>query len=198
MDFAWGTQVAGQLEFYWDAILRPRLEGLTDEEYFWEPVEGCWTLRKGEDGRYVLDGLGVRPPEPAPLTTLAWRLNHVAAHCLANRADTFFGPGEVPEDADMFDPRRVPAELPGTAADALEFLEEGFRAWQSGVTALSESDLRAPLGPKGGPFADDPMLALVMHINRETMHHGAEMCLLRDLFRATGATARGTRLVPEQ
>jgi hypothetical protein len=28
------------------------------------------------------------------------------------------------------------------------------------------------------------MAALVMHLNRETMAHGAEICLLRDLYRA--------------
>jgi len=27
------------------------------------------------------------------------------------------------------------------------------------------------------------MAALVLHINRETIHHGAEICLLRDLYR---------------
>lgn len=26
--------------------------------------------------------------------------------------------------------------------------------------------------------------ALIAHINREVMHHGAEICLLRDLYRA--------------
>jgi DinB superfamily len=24
--------------------LRGRLEGLTDDEYFWEPVPGCWSV----------------------------------------------------------------------------------------------------------------------------------------------------------
>jgi hypothetical protein len=33
------------------------------------------------------------------------------------------------------------------------------------------------------------MLALIVHLNRETMHHGAEICLLRDLYRA-GLAAR--------
>jgi len=27
------------------------------------------------------------------------------------------------------------------------------------------------------------MATLVMHINRELIHHGAEVCLLRDLYR---------------
>ncbi len=28
------------------------------------------------------------------------------------------------------------------------------------------------------------------------MHHGAEICLLRDLYRATGAASRYSRLIP--
>ena len=45
----WGRLLVGQLEFYWDVHLRPRLDGLSDEEYFWEPVEGCWSLRRAPD-----------------------------------------------------------------------------------------------------------------------------------------------------
>src|ERR1700683_2471211 len=35
-----------------------RIDGLSDHEYFWEPVPGCWTLREGADGRWTLDGGG--------------------------------------------------------------------------------------------------------------------------------------------
>jgi hypothetical protein len=52
----WGRVLVGQLEFYWDVHLRPRLEGLTDAEYVWEPVGGCWTLRRQKSGTWVLDG----------------------------------------------------------------------------------------------------------------------------------------------
>src|ERR1700722_6517655 len=43
-----------------------RLEGLTDAEYFWEPVDGCWSLREGADGRWRLDGGegGAAAPDP--------------------------------------------------------------------------------------------------------------------------------------
>ena len=40
--------------------------------------------------------------------------------------------------------------------------------------------LQAPCGEPG--FEQDPMAALVLHINREVIHHGAEISLLRDLF----------------
>jgi hypothetical protein len=41
MDLDWTSQLAEQLDWHWHAQLRPRLDGLTDGEYFWEPVPGC-------------------------------------------------------------------------------------------------------------------------------------------------------------
>ncbi len=32
------TQLADQLDWHWTQQLRPRLDGLTDDEYFFEPV----------------------------------------------------------------------------------------------------------------------------------------------------------------
>ena len=40
------AQLADQLDWHWRNALRPRLEGLTDDEYFWEPVRDCWTLHR--------------------------------------------------------------------------------------------------------------------------------------------------------
>jgi DinB superfamily len=186
----WGAVLVGQLEFYWDTHLRPRLEGLTDEEYFWEPVEGCWTLRRGPDGRWAADAQ--RPePSPPPVTTIAWRVVHIGVGCFATRASTFFGDGGVPDDAHMFDPRHVPADLPGSAAAGIAFLEHWYAKWRDGIAALGTDGLTAPLGPKGSYFADDPMAELVAHVNREVMHHGGEICLLRDLYRATDGRLTG-------
>ena len=42
------------------------------------------------------------------------------------------------------------------------------------------------------------MAALALHLNREAMHHGGEIGLLRDLYRATGAGSRADRLVIER
>jgi hypothetical protein len=196
MTVDWGALLVGQLEFYWDVHLRPRLEGLTDEEYFWEPVAGCWSLRRGEDGGYRLDGQQPEP-SPPPVTTIAWRLNHIAVGGFAIRTSTFFGDGSVEDDTTMFDPRHVPVDLPGTAAEGVAFLERAYRDWHDGIAALDEDGMSRPLGPKGAAFADDPMASLIIHVNREVMHHGAEIGLLRDLYRATGARARGSRLIPQ-
>jgi DinB superfamily len=68
------------------------------------------------------------------------------------------------------------------AATALRQLDEQYRAWMDGVRGLSEDDLWRPCGPAEGPYADYPMAALVLHINREVIHHGAEIACIRDLY----------------
>jgi hypothetical protein len=55
------ASLADQLDWHWHASLRPRLDGLTDDEYLWEPVPGCWTVR--HDG--TVD-FAYPTPEPPP------------------------------------------------------------------------------------------------------------------------------------
>ena len=54
----------------------------------------------------------------------------------------------------------------------------------AGVPSLDEAGLARPVGPAEGPWQDRSYAALVLHINREVIHHGAEVALLRNLFRA--------------
>ena len=37
-----------------------------------------------------------------------------------------------------------------------------------------------------GPFAGEPIVALIMHILDEVVHHAAEVALLRDLYPTIG------------
>lgn len=181
MAINWTNALVGQLEFYWEAHLRPRLEGLTDEEYFWEPTGGCWSLRRRHDGGWQMDGAGPGRSDE-PLTTLAWRMTHLSVEIFESRFRAFFG-GEGPT---MFSPgERIMAagDLPGSADSAVVYLEGAYARWRDAVAGLDEGGLQAPLGPKGAEFAEFPMAELVLHLNRETMHHGGEICLLRDLYR---------------
>jgi hypothetical protein len=176
----WGTQLVGQMEFYWDVHLRPRLDGLTDDEYAWRPVADCFDLEPADGGR-------LRYTEPARdtllITTLRWRLMHIALGCFHSRASTFFGDGSVPDDADMFDDRHCPETVPGDALGALDLLDRSYAWWHDAIATLDDEAMSRPLGPKGAFFAEDPMAALVLHVNRELMHHGGEIGLLRDLYR---------------
>jgi DinB superfamily len=181
----WNAELADQLDGHWQHQLRPRLDGLTDVEYFWQPVPDCWTLcRRGEStapisvgaGRFTMD-YGLPPNDPAPVTTIAWRLAHITVGLFALRTATHFaGP---PADYRTWD-------YAGTAAEALRQLDEQYAAWIKGVRGLGASGLAHPAGPAEGAFAESSMAGLVLHINREVIHHGAEIALLRDLYRWKG------------
>ncbi|CAM03489.1 DinB family protein [Saccharopolyspora erythraea NRRL 2338] len=170
----WRHELLGQLDFYWEHHLWPRLDGLTDDEYFWEPVEGCWSVREQDDGTFVIDWAWP-VPEPPPITTIAWRLAHIAVQVFGIRASAHFGDGSL---------TLASARWPGDAATALAMLETNYRAWREGVLGLDEAALASPVGEAEGPWADHPYITLVLHITRETVHHGAEVALLRDLYRA--------------
>ena len=82
MDIDWNAELADQLEWHWQQQLRPRLDGLTDDEYFWEPLPDSWSIRRrGESttplaigpGDFVMD-FAMPPHDPEPVTTIAWRL----------------------------------------------------------------------------------------------------------------------------
>jgi hypothetical protein len=180
----WNKLIVGQLEFYWDAHLRPRLDGLTDAEYFWEPVPDAWNLRR-IDGRWRSDWAWPEP-DPVPVTTIAWRMTHLSVHGLQNRAGTFFGPDRF-GGVEMNDQVRWADEaVPGTADEAVAYLEQAYRRWLDGISTLDDAAMAAKLGPKGGAYADGTMAELVLHINREVMHHGGEIALLRDLYKRLG------------
>ncbi|MET8681334.1 DinB family protein [Streptomyces sp. NPDC004647] len=182
MGIDWNNQLVEQLDWHWRNQLRQRLEGLSDDEYFWEPVPGCWNVRpRGESTAPIAAGAGgftidfaVPEPDPAPVTTISWRLGHILVGVLGARNAAHLG--GRPVDYESF-------SYPGTAGEALDRLDEAYTAWTEGVRGLGEQGLARPCGPAEGPFADHPMAALVLHINREMIHHCAEIALLRDLYR---------------
>ena len=183
----WNAELLAQLEFHWEHQLRPRLAGLTDDEYFWEPVPGCWSIRRrgtstapisAGTGEYTVDF--ARPqPDPPPVTTIAWRLAHVIIGVFGARTAAHFG--GPPADYETWDYAR-------TATDALAQLDDAYSGWITGVRGLGAEGLARPCGP-AEPFPEAPMAALVLHIHREVIHHGAEICLLRDLYRWRGDSA---------
>ncbi len=178
----WTSELVEQLDLHWRTQLRPRLKGLTDEEYRWEPVRGAWNVRprgtgsapiQAGRGEFTID-FALPEPDPAPVTTIAWRIGHLVVGVLGARAAGHFGAPPVDYHSH---------EYPGDAATALAQLDATHAAWTAGVRGLDEAGLRRPCGPTEGPWADSPMATLVLHVNREVLHHGAEIALLRDLYR---------------
>jgi hypothetical protein len=181
MDIHWNAELLDQLESHWEHQLRPRLDGLTDDEYFWEPVLGCWNVRRrGESTAPISVGgadftmdFAMPPHDIEPVTTIAWRLAHIIVGCFGARTASHFG--GPPADYSTFD-------YAGSAAGALRQLDQAQAAWVKGVRSLGADGLTQPCGRAEGPYAQHSMAALVLHIHREVIHHGAEVSLLRDLY----------------
>ena len=183
----WTAQLVEQLDYHWQEQLRPRLEGLNDDEYHFSPApdEQTWAVRPRGTGSAPMQGgagdvtidFAYPEPRPAPLTTIAWRIGHLVVGVLGARWHSHFG--GPPHDY-------MTHTYAANAAGGLAQLDLTYAGWINGVKGLDDDDaLATPIGPAEGPWADHPMAALVLHINREVIHHGAEMCLLRDLYSTT-------------
>jgi hypothetical protein len=174
-----GRSIVTAFDFVW-ARFTARLEGLGNDEYFWAPVPGCWSLRRDHDGRWTLDGEGGRAqaPDPPPITTIAWRVGHVGGLALGGFAARRFAGTELAL-ADI--------EFPGRATDVLPFLERNYASWRDGMVALDDAAWWSPLGPSWGTYGDASTVDLAFHAFDELVHHGAEIGLLRDLYRHRSA-----------
>lgn len=181
MTIDWNSEVLDQIETHWHQQLRPRLDGMSDQEYFWQPVPGCWTIsRRGEStapisygsGEFTWD-YGPASEDPEPITTIAWRLGHLI-ECLASMNGTHFGGPQTSVETFAY---------AGTSQQALQQLDEAYDAWVSGVRGLGNAGLAEAQGSTSpAEFADAPVARLVLYTSVEVFHHGAEICLLRDLY----------------
>lgn len=170
----WNNYFVDQLDWHWQHQFRKRLSGLVNDEYFWEPVKDAWTVRARDagSGTWTMD-YGFPKPSPPPVTTIAWRLAHITVEVFGARNAAHFGAPSI--SSQNF-------TNAGNADEALAQLDAQYAIWIDGVRSLGDSGLAQPCGPSEGSFAEAPMAGLVLHVNREVIHHGAEIALLRDLY----------------
>ena len=154
---------------------RSRLAGLIDDEYFWEPVAGCYTVRRTQSGNYLAEDPD-EADDPPHFTTIAWRLWHLIECYGGKRNPKWLGVERPPGGFEMEDP------VPATAAEAITVLERAQAFWQDLIQALPPDAWWDQLGPVAGPYAEDDKASLVLHQLDEQIHHGAELGVLRDLY----------------
>ncbi|CAL9324963.1 DinB family protein [Streptomyces sp. SudanB182_2057] len=161
---------------------------MTDDEYFWEPVPGCWSVRRREDGPgpratflagagdWGRDAAAYPHPWPPPFTTIAWRLSHLG-EMLTLRADHTAGGRRLTRDD---------YRISGDAATATAAFGSGAEAWRKALLGADDTALDT-VGYCAYPYGGDPeepFLDIVWWVNQELLHHGAEIALLRDLYHA--------------
>jgi DinB superfamily len=173
--------VLGPYDFLWTQF-STRLVGLTDEEYFREPVPGCWSLRRRAEstaprqigrGAWVLEEGRVDPP---PFTTIAWRLCHIGSVELM-RSNWTFGNHDLSVDD---------IEWSADAVAAVSFVKESHEQWRGGLETVT-SDQADQIGFSQMPLGLDPhvrFIDLVAWQAAEFAHHAAEVACLRDLYRS--------------
>ncbi|HEY0521092.1 MAG TPA: DinB family protein [Ilumatobacteraceae bacterium] len=162
-----------------------RLAGLTRDEYLWEPHRGMWSIRqRGEaktpdaygPGDWVLDhDTSISPFDAGPLTTIAWRIGHVASG-LAGRWEYTFGQRTA-------DPKSL-VDFGPDPDEALACLWSSTDRWAASIETMTDEQLDVP-GFGTYPYgldAEIPFIGIVRWVNREFIHHLAEVALLRDLY----------------
>ena len=161
---------------------------MATEEYLWEPVPDAWSVRPRKDGpgprATVLTGAGewgrdsAEPehPSPPPFTTIAWRLSHIS-EMLAIRADYTVG-GRDMTSGTFYNS--------GAAMSGIKSFSDAAEAWRAALVGADDAALDT-VGYSTYPYGSDPgemFLDIVWWVNQEILHHGAEVALLRDLYRA--------------
>jgi hypothetical protein len=112
------------------ARLRDRLEGLTDEEFFWRAVPEAWTIFEDRSGHWTYH-YAIPDPDPAPMTTIGWQVVHLGTTRLMYH-EWAYGAAKMtfPEIA-----------IPYTAEAAVQFLAEGYEALRADVERETEAGL---------------------------------------------------------
>jgi hypothetical protein len=161
---------------------------MTDDEYLWEPVPNCWSIRPRSAGPgpgatalvgagdWGIDNARRSAPWPPPITTIAWRLGHLG-EMLTLRADHTIGSHALTRDDYRFS---------GDAAGALAAFDRGADAWRAALVSADDAalDMVGRSTYPNGSDPEDPFIETVWWVNQELLHHGAEIALLRDLYRA--------------
>jgi len=151
--------------------IRAVVEGLTDDEYWWEPVAGCWTVRQDAAGRWSADYPEPPHPIPSPFTTIAWRLDHVA-ECKVMYHDHAYGSGEE---------SWLTLNSAHTARDAIAMLDRGQRLLEADLASLGDEDLDVSVRTNWGEIW--PARQIFTTMIHHDLQHGAEIGVLRDLYR---------------
>lgn len=183
----------GQLGYAWSE-LSPRLQTVDDDDFGWRPTSTALSVVPRDDvapgargvgaGEWVVEwppdptGGGLGPPGSGT-RTIAWLVAHLT-EVFAERWDWTFGGHRLRRDDMTFHRDRVAAVrqlehwVEAWQAD-VDAMDPG-RVFEAGVSTATEIDAAAPFGH------------LILHLNRELIHHGAEICTLQDLRRAGSAT----------
>jgi hypothetical protein len=195
--------------------------GLGNDEFFWEPVAGAWSVRRREEcwsatpfgnGDWVADFDDEQSVaaqlhgQVEPLTTIGWLLWHIGSlpHRLAQL--DFLG-GNRTLASGWTSPYLSEHRIFSQASEATETLRTGWDDLRVALERVDDEQLEQPVAQytyasaprRGGllalgpPGPTLPAFSPVASALNEIGHHATQICVLRDLHRWTAWSSSGTR-----
>jgi len=177
--------------------------GLTDDEFLWEPFADSWGVRRRADcrtstpfaaGDWVADFdeplviAAIEGRAIEPITTIGWLFWHVGSQP-ARLVDLDFLGGTQATESGWTSPYISEHPAFTTAADAVEAMRAGWRTLDQALRASTDEQLEQTT--RFWSYGDDPPLPtfgaqVIASVLNEISHHGTQICMLRDLYRASG------------
>ncbi len=173
---------------------------LTDEELLWRPNDNSWTVGPAAECRtatpFVTGSLAadfdvglveaaVAGDGVEPLTSIAWLLWHVGSQP-GRAAELDFLGGANSAESGWTSPYLASHPIFVTAEHAVTTMQTGWRALDTALRAATDEQLEAPIRfwGYGGPGPPGTGAQIIGSILNEVSHHGTQVCVLRDLYRA--------------
>jgi hypothetical protein len=173
---------------------------LTDDEFFWEPLPGSWGVRQRSEcrtptpfgkGDWVADfdadvaGRAVLGEATEALTTVGWLMWHIAS-MPGRTVELDFLAGTKATESGWASPYIADHPVFASADEAVQTLRTGWRALDQELQNSTDEQLERQVRfwgyPSPGPPA--PAYQVVALLLNEVSHHGAQVCVLRDLYQA--------------
>jgi hypothetical protein len=174
---------------------------LSEHEFFWEPIPGSWSVRRRQKcrtpnpfgtGDWVADfddGL-VRAADQGnavePLTTIAWLFWH-AGSMAGRAADLDFLGGSRSAESGWTTPYLGDHPVFSSPSDAVATMRTGWRSFDRALHASTDDQLERATrfwSYPGYPGSPAPGYQILTNLLNEISHHGTQICMLRDLYRA--------------
>lgn len=167
---------------------------LADDEFFWEPVPRSWSIRLRVDcktptpfgtGAWVADfDAGVAAGDDwakdgEPFTTIAWLMWHFGS-MPGRTAELDFLGGPKSAESGWTSPYLSDHPRFTSATEAVEALRAGWQSLGSAIRSASDEQLERETRIFKRPLQGHHLVASVLN---EVSHHGAQVCVVRDLHR---------------
>ncbi|MBI3738211.1 MAG: DinB family protein [Chloroflexi bacterium] len=157
-----------QCDDVWSRV-QEYLAGIRADEFAWSPINNVWHLIE-QNGRWTIPYAWV-PPQPAPFTTIAWRMAHMAANKVLV-LDHAFGKRQA---------RLANLNLPADAEGMMNYLRDCHLPLRAQIEQLNDADLATPRYTEWGE--QRPTERIIVSAILHDMEHGAQIATVREFYR---------------